>query len=165
MSKYERKIVDNGEVVGFLGCEFSNFYYCNFYLNGLNFKNSEQAFMYCKAKLFRDEEIAELILKNPDPKKCKSLGRKVKGFNEDKWNEKKDDYMYIILKSKFNSDDKLKSMLLKTDNKLIAECSPFDKEWGIGIGVDDMLYGVRWNGDNKLGKCLMKVRDYLKESN
>lgn len=86
----DRKIRRNDKFVGFLGCEFSNFYKCQFTINGVTFNCVEQAFMYCKAKLFGDHEIAEEILKSVNPAQCKKLGRKVKGFNDKIWGIGKD---------------------------------------------------------------------------
>src|SRR5699024_10094158 len=160
---FDRKVKSNDKYVGFLGSEFSNFYKCNFKINGVNFDSSEQAFMYCKAKLFNDDEIGRLILKSNSAKECKRLGRKVSNFEEKKWNENKEKFMYIILKAKFSSNEFLRNKLLNTGDKIIVECAPFDKEWGIGINVDEMFNGVEWKGDNKLGNILMKVRDELKE--
>jgi predicted NAD-dependent protein-ADP-ribosyltransferase YbiA (DUF1768 family) len=36
-------------------------------------------------------------LKTPSPKTVKSLGKKVQGFKEDEWNEKKDQVMAAAL--------------------------------------------------------------------
>src|SRR5699024_2877696 len=82
------------------------------------------------------------------PKECKRLGRKVSNFEVKKWNENKEKFMYIILKAKFSSNEFLKNELLNTGDKIIVECAPFDKEWGIGINVDEMFNGVEWKGDN-----------------
>lgn len=162
---YERIIKSNSKYIGFFGCEFSNFYKCNFKINGIEFSSSEQAFMFCKAKLFDDNKIGELILKSINPKECKRLGRKVSNFNKNKWNESKEKFMFIILKAKFSSNESLKNKLLNTGDKVIVECAPFDKEWGIGISVDEMLNGDKWKGDNKLGEILMKVRYELRKAN
>ena len=159
----ERKIMENDKYVGFLGCEFSNFYKCDFELKGIRFDSSEKAFMYCKAMLFNDKEIAEMILKSKSVKECKRLGRKVRNYDDKIWNENKEKYMRIILFKKFSSDEKLKNMLLNTGNKIIVECAPFDKEWGIGIDVDDLMAGKKWKGKNKLGKVLMIVRELIRE--
>ena len=41
--------------------------------------------MYRKATLFGDEEIAGKFLKEPEAKKQKALGRKVRGFEGGRW--------------------------------------------------------------------------------
>ena len=43
--------------------------------------------MYRKATLFGDEEIAVQILREPEPKRQKALGRKVRGFEGGRWDE------------------------------------------------------------------------------
>lgn len=42
--------------------------------------------MWKKALLFDDKEIADKILKQKNPKTVKSLGRKVRNFDTDVWN-------------------------------------------------------------------------------
>lgn len=60
----------------------SNFYPCEFEFNDKMFNFSEQCFMYQKALLFNDFEVAEQILNETDVRKIKALGRKVKDFDE-----------------------------------------------------------------------------------
>ena len=47
----------------------------------------------------------------------------------------------------------------------MAECSPYDKKWGIGIdiGNPDRLNIAKWKGQNLLGKILMDVREELRQ--
>ncbi len=158
---YERKIVETEENVFFFGREFSNFWSCEFQMKGIKFHSSEQAFMFCKAKLFGNEVIAEAILQAKSPAACKKLGRKVKRFDGKIWDEKCEKFMDIILFHKFSENPKLREMLLNTGNKVIVECAPFDNKWGIGISVDDAVNGKGWKGENKLGKSLMRVRGQL----
>eukprot|EP00516_Mucochytrium_quahogii_P013801 CAMPEP_0203803254 /NCGR_PEP_ID=MMETSP0100_2-20121128/12705_1 /ASSEMBLY_ACC=CAM_ASM_000210 /TAXON_ID=96639 /ORGANISM=" , Strain NY0313808BC1" /LENGTH=59 /DNA_ID=CAMNT_0050710897 /DNA_START=309 /DNA_END=485 /DNA_ORIENTATION=- len=53
--------------------------------------------------------------------------------------------------------------LLSTGDKILAEASPFDKIWGIGMSAK--RYGAfdqkNWKGSNLLGKVLMKTRSIL----
>lgn len=42
-----------------------------------------------KARLFNDHEILEQILKTETPNQAKSLGRKVRNFDPEIWNEHK----------------------------------------------------------------------------
>ncbi len=66
---------------------------------------------------------------------------------------------------KFSQNEELKNFLLSTNNKILAEASPYDKIWGIGIGQDDKdAYNIdKWKGENLLGKALMKVREELRK--
>ena len=160
----ERKIRENDNYVGFLGCEFSNFYKSEFMVNGVKFDCVERGFMYCKSKLFGDEEISKRILESKDIVEVKRLGGKVRNFDEKLWNEKKEKYMFLLVLSKFSNNERLKEMLLNSGNKEIVECSVFDKEWGCGIGVDRFFEnGCELKGKNKLGKVLMKVREELRK--
>ena len=85
--------------VFFWGGELSNFHPCDieFVYNKQTIKciSSEQFFMWWKAMVFNDHETADLILKAETPKEAKKLGRKVKDFNDDTWNLKKEELLYI----------------------------------------------------------------------
>ncbi|MDD5649140.1 MAG: NADAR family protein [Candidatus Nanoarchaeia archaeon] len=130
------------------------------------FTNSEQIFMYLKAKYFKDEETAkEIVELGTDPKIAKDLGRKVKNYNEKTWNNVREEMMYRAVLAKFNSDKTLHDKLIKTENKILVEGSPFDPIWGVKIRWDDnrILDEKNWEGQNLLGKVLMKVRETLKQ--
>lgn len=147
---------------------FSNFYPCTIkYTFGddeLNFTTSEQFFMWLKAKSFGDEKIAEAILKAETPKEAKKLGRKVKYFNDEVWEEKRELAMEVVLRYKFSEQNPhlLKELLdSKYDNKTFVEASPFDTIWGIGMDEDNpnVEYESKWKGLNLLGKCINKIRE------
>ena len=137
--------------------------------NELEFFNSEQYFMYRKAKTFGDEEIAERILsEGKKPKTAKALGRKVKNYDDAVWSEKRYQVMTDAIMYKFSQDNKLKELLMNPefDGKKFVEASPYDGIWGIkcdeATASDDES---TWNGLNLLGKALDDVRDKLKEKN
>ena len=69
-------------------------------------------------------------------------------------------------KSKISQNTALKELLLSTVDSILAEASPYDTIWGIGLGREDALKGgvEQWQGENLLGCALMDVRDWLKES-
>ena len=56
-----------GDKVIFWGSFLSNWYPCKIKYKGLDFSSSEQLFMWMKAKHFKDEEIADEILKCKTP--------------------------------------------------------------------------------------------------
>lgn len=140
----------------------SNFYPCEFEFNDKMFNFSEQCFMYQKALLFNDFEIAEQILNETDVRKIKALGRKVKDFDNELWDKHKEDFMFNACYAKFSQNDKLKDFLLSTGNREIVEASPVDSIWGIGFSSDKAMENVDKWGQNLLGKTLMKVRAVLK---
>ena len=132
----------------------------------LEFFNSEQYFMYEKARAFGDEEIAMRILfEGKDPKQAKSLGRKVKGYNDEVWNKMRYKVMLRANLLKYLQNKDIEKLLLNEefDGKNFVEASPIDRIWGIGCdeatALDDES---NWNGQNLLGKVLDEVRDILK---
>ena len=143
---------------------FSNHHRCNLQYRDTEFNSSEQAFMYYKAKLFKDEESAKLIMKSIDPAKQKGLGKHVEGFNGNVWDQNKDRIMYEVVLAKFQNNPLLKKRLLDTGNKTLIECNPSDPYWGIGLGLQetDIWNQSKWKGENKLGQILGIVREELK---
>ena len=126
---------------------------------------TEQYMMAGKAKLFNDEEVFEEIMKCKDPKKIKSLGRKVKNFAEEKWNKAKIDIVFKGNYLKFTQNKDLKEFLLSTGNRIIVEASPYDAVWGIKMSENDEFVNnpLKWKGENLLGFILMEVRDKIRE--
>jgi len=147
----------------FWSSELSNWFNCTFKYKGHTFKNSEQAFMWEKAMYFNDITIANEILKEPNPRRNKELGRSVKNFNPDAWLKTSMRYMVDVNYAKWTSTDKLKKLLISTNPKIIVEASPYDTIWGIGLhwNDDDVLDEKKWKGTNWLGKALMEVRTKL----
>lgn len=132
----------------------------------LEFHNSEQYFMYEKAKAFGDEETAMRILfEGSNPKQAKSLGRKVKGYSDEVWDKMRYKVMVRANLLKYLQNKDLEKLLLNEefDGKNFVEASPIDRIWGIGCdeatALDDES---NWNGQNLLGKALDEVRDILK---
>jgi len=127
----------------------------------------EQRMMHKKALYFKDYEIAEKILENKEPSEQKKLGREVKNFDVDKWNEIADNIVEKANFEKFSQNEDIKKLLLETGNKIIVECSPYDSIWGNGLNISDTLITPieNWKGTNRLGKALMRVRNNLRNNN
>lgn len=133
-----------------------------------HFYNSEQYFMYMKAIIFGDKEIAEKILKTKDPKKAKELGRIVKNYDDKVWNDIRYKIMVDANKAKYGQNQELKELLTSKDfdGKGMVESSPKDKIWGTGFAenhpyADDE---TKWPGQNLLGKALNETRKWLLEN-
>lgn len=142
---------------------FSNWHRCNFRIDNIKFNCSEQAMMYYKAKMFRDYEIADRILRSRNPKDQKQLGREVRNFDENYWNNNREEVMYRILLEKFSQNQDFKKELLKYKDYDFVEASPYDRVWGIGLREDNdlVLDESNWRGLNLLGKCLTRVCNEL----
>jgi hypothetical protein len=128
---------------------------------GLSFVCSEQAFMVEKAAFFKDQETLEKMLLCEDGASVKALGRQVKGFDEDEWYKVSYSKMLLACKAKFQQNSMLAKRLVQTGGRTLVEASPTDKIWGIGLweGDDKVLDEKNWNGENRLGRVLMEVRD------
>ena len=130
-----------------------------------HFYNSEQYFMYMKAIVFGDYEVAEKILATKDPKKAKMLGRKVKNYDDKVWNDMRYKVMVDANKAKYSQNEDLKKLITSDEfkGKGYVEASPVDRIWGIGLGENDTLADdeKNWKGQNLLGKALDEVRDWL----
>lgn len=159
----EQEAMDASKFVFFWGGPFSQWYKCIITIDGIVYNCTEQYMMAMKALYFGDYEALAKIMKAKDPRTQKDIGRKVKNFNPIAWNKVAQDFVYRANLAKF-SDPKLKQLLLNTDDKEIAEASPLDCVWGIGLSEDDpaCVNKSQWRGTNWLGQILMKVRNELK---
>ncbi|MBR6400378.1 MAG: NADAR family protein [Firmicutes bacterium] len=142
---------------------FSQWFKSSFEYEGRTYCCMEQFMMAHKAILFKDEKTLDEIMKTFDPAQIKSLGRKVKNFDEKLWDEYKFSIVYTGNLAKFSQNPDLKSFLLGTKDKVLAEASPYDGIWGIKMSADDenAEKPVKWRGTNLLGFALMQVRDEL----
>ena len=145
----------------------SQWYECQFEVEGIKYNTAEQYMMAQKALLFEDQEIYEKIMASKDPKEYKSLGRQIKNFSNEKWNPKKFDIVKKGNVAKFSQNENLKQFLLNTKDKILVEASPTDNIWGIGMSENDkdILDESKWKGENLLGKAIMKAREFLKKEN
>jgi len=143
---------------------FSQFYRANFKINNIQFNCAEQFMMYSKAILFNDTETAHQILAEQKPAKQKKLGRLVKNFEPDKWNEIAETFVYQANFAKFTQNKPLLEKLMQTSNTEFVEVNPADTIWGIGLPPNNpKIYNKQlWRGQNKLGKILTQLREDLK---
>lgn len=128
------------------------------------FNCAEQAMMFGKAIVFGDWENALKVLTIKHPRDQKALGRKIKDFNEEEWNKVKFHLVSMINQKKFEQNFDLATELESTGHALIVEMSQPDKIWGIGYySEEDNAWDVaKWNGENLLGRAIMRVRENLR---
>lgn len=92
----------------------SQWYGSSFKKDGITYPTAEHWMMAEKARLFKDEDMLQKIIKSKSPSEAKKLGRKVKGFKNDVWL----DHRYEIVKQgnllKFAQNPSLKDFLLNT---------------------------------------------------
>lgn len=157
--------ITDGKYVAFWGSVFSNFFPCHFTLNRKEWTSSEKYFMYMKAVTFGDEKVAKEIYKLDDPRQIKEFGRKVKNYDDNVWDEVREQIMYNAVKAKFEQDGLCNYCILEYPHETFIEGNPYDKIWGVGIKFNDnrIFDKTNWNGKNLLGKILTKVRDEIIE--
>lgn len=142
---------------------FSQWYPCEFIVDKVLYFTTEQYMMAQKALLFGDNEVYDEILKATHPKQFKELGRAIKNFKDDIWNDNKYKIVLDGNVAKFSQNNDLKQFILKTNTRILVETSPNDRIWGIGINnnADNIENPLTWKGDNLLGFALMEVRDLI----
>lgn len=135
-------------------------------LNDLMFVTSEHGLMYEKAIMFDLDSVPEIFrMQNCHPRDVKKIGRGVANFNPEVWDEESIDAIVPHLIAKAEQNQSVMEELMSTGNLIIAEASPYDRVWGIGLRPDDpqALNSKKWIGENRLGKAWMRVRDYFNE--
>ena len=144
---------------------FSQWYPCQFEVDGQIYNCSEQFMMAEKARLFGDEAVLQKILITDNPKDIKALGREVHNFDSNKWAAVSKEVVVKGNLHKFAQNISLFSYLHDTGDKVLVEASPYDTIWGIGMKESDsgIMNPHNWRGTNKLGFALMEVRNLLLE--
>lgn len=152
----------NGEITK--SC-LSQWYECEFVVDGVKYFTAEQYMMAQKAVLFGDKDTFSEIMAASHPNQFKKLGRKITPFDNDIWNAHKKEIVVCGNVAKFGQNKALKDFLLGTSERIIVEASPYDKIWGIGMSAnkDNIEDPHTWNGENILGFALMEARDILAE--
>lgn len=141
----------------------SQWFDCRFEVDGVLYRSAEHFMMAEKARLFADEETLEASLAADSPGAAKALGRRVAGFREDVWGERRVGIVTRGSVAKFRSSPELEDYLVASGGRVLVEASPTDFVWGIGMAADDeaVLSPSRWRGQNLLGLALMRARAEL----
>ena len=107
---------------------FSNWHPCKFKdPAGVEYNCSEQYMMAQKALLFDDEEIYDKIMATSDQKLQKELGRQIKNFVKEDWEDSAMEFVYAGCFYKFTQNPKLLAELLATEGTLLVEAAENDK--------------------------------------
>lgn len=143
---------------------FSQWFASSFVIDGIQYSTAEHWMMASKARLFGDQDSVAEILRAPDPKAAKALGRTVKNFDENTWTQHALRFVIEGNVAKFGQNEGLRAFILGTGNIVLVEASPDDRIWGIGLKSDnpEAQHPATWQGQNLLGFALMEVRETLK---
>ena len=126
----------------------------------VTFNCAEQAMMAKKAQLFNDVETFQKIVLEKNPREQKRLGRLVKNYNEDVWEEHRLNIVENINYLKFRQNTTWQELILMLHGKEIVEASPHDTVWGIGLAEQDerIFDKSQWLGRNLLGIAIMNAQ-------
>ncbi|KAH0368918.1 DUF1768-domain-containing protein, partial [Aureobasidium melanogenum] len=129
---------------------------------GQTYNCAEQYMMHQKAVFRHDDTTAASILATPYPKDQKALGRCVANWDDEAWDEIKENVVEEGSYMKFSQNKELRERLLLTGERELVEASASDRVWGVGFNAKEALSRREDWGTNLLGKCLMRARDRLK---
>ena len=132
----------------------SSFYSVNIRLNSKEYKTVEHAYQSNKTK---DESEHEWVRNAPTASKAKSFGKKVR--ERKNWNDIKYRLMLKLVRMKFKHPE-LREMLLETGNEEIVEGNYWHDN---SFGNCTCSKCEKIEGENHLGKILMKVRQEIKD--
>lgn len=155
--------IQKNKTFAFFGqnCPLSNFHPAPFTCEGENYRHVEEYFFMKKAEFANDDITKERIRNAKTPADCKRLGRGIK-IDKKQWQQREAAIMKKALYEKFSQNHALKDYLMRTGDCSIAEASPSDTFWGIGVGLRAVASSkakqFKWTGKNKLGHLLMELR-------
>ncbi|MDO4798483.1 MAG: NADAR family protein [Coriobacteriales bacterium] len=166
----ERGGADEGpRVLGFWNADdalgfCSNWHEVGLEFLGTRFPTAEHWIMWQKARVMGDWASADAILEAPSPKRAKELGRLVSPYDGPLWRDVREQLAYVGVREKFLQNPHIAEALIATGSAVLAEASPYDRVWGVGIGVDDEGFSdlTGWRGDNLQGRVCMRVRADLR---
>ena len=143
---------------------YSQWHLADMTIDGIEYNSCEQYMMHQKALLFGDNDIAEDIMNEKNPREQKRFGRQIKNFDKSVWDKNCFAIVYEGNYAKFSQNPELKEELLATGDRVLVEASPLDNIWGIGMaendeGVDNPSY---WLGLNLLGFAITTVRNQIR---
>ena len=126
----------------------SNFWPAEVTYEGIAYPTTEHAYQASKTL---DPEARKRIAAPPTPAEAKAEGRKLKLRGD--WETAKFVVMEDVVRLKFTKHADLRDKLLATGDALLEEGNTWgDRVWGVYQG----------QGENRLGKILMNVRDELR---
>uniref|UniRef100_A0A7S1QIY4 NADAR domain-containing protein n=1 Tax=Alexandrium catenella TaxID=2925 RepID=A0A7S1QIY4_ALECA len=137
-----------------------------FVVDGTRYNCAEQWIMASKARACGDAEVLGMIMQSTSPRKQKGLGRSLSASTvhrvwtlQAKWRTQ-----LLGARAKFQQNEALAVRLLRTGQKPIAEASPSDRIFGIGLAPSDPSAQdpANWRGENLLGRALAQVREELR---
>lgn len=129
----------------------SNFFPLQITMNGKKFKSTEAAYQYAKAEHMKDYAAARRIQKADTAVQAMFIASKIE--TNESWKNRKANVMESLVQQKIAVSSKVRSILADSAAKQIVEDTAHEF-WG---------RGQQGQGENKLGKIWMKLRQKLKD--
>lgn len=137
------------------GC-FSNFSPHPIVMGSVRWPTSEHYYQAQKFLGTVDEWLCEQIHHASTPEEAAALGRDRHRTVRSDWGQVKCAIMYEAVHTKFQTHLDIQAILVGTGTQTIIENSPTDCFWGCGVDRD---------GENHLGRILMRVRSEIGAQN
>ena len=126
----------------------SNMHACPVTVDGITYQSSEAAYQAMKTDDIAERQKISKMSASDSKRYARTIPIR------DNWDEVKLSYMEDVLRAKFSQNPALKTLLLYTVGEELVE----GNTWG------DTFWGVyKNNGQNQLGKLLMKLRNEYAE--
>ena len=125
---------------------------------------AEQFMMASKARLFGDDTALSAILASDDPREQKRIDRQVRHFDPKLWQSECKNVVLHRNFANFSQTEEMYLALIQTGDRRLAEASPHDNLWGIGLSACDPRASSpdSWCGRNLLGQALEHAREILR---
>ena len=119
--------------------------------------------MFSKARPFGDDSALSGILATDDPLEQNNLGRQVRHFDQEFWQEQCENIVLRGNLAKFSQNEDMRLALLPTGRRRLAEASSHDNLWGIGLRTFDYRASSpgTWRRSILLGQALEHIRETL----
>lgn len=133
--------------------------------DGVEHKSAERYYWYKMAEKFSDNDAKQKILQAPNVSAAEAAMKEIKNFDEEAWNKEKLEHWENGQLLKLKQVRRICSLLVYSKVTYIAVASQ-DKCFGTGWrkNREESNKPIFWDGQNKGGKILMKLRQQLKES-
>ena len=120
--------------------------------------------MASKARLFGDDTALSALLALDDPREQKRLGRQVRHFDPELWQSEWENIVLHGNLAKFSQNEEMYLALVQTGDRRLAEASPHDNLWGIGLSACDPRASSpdSWCGQNLLRQPLEHALDIFR---
>ena len=143
---------------------FSRWTLSPFTVDLVEYNCAEQFTRASKARLFGDETALSAILASDDPREQKRLGRQVRHFHPELWQSECENIVFHGNFAKCSPNEEMHLALIQTGDRRLAEASPHDNLWGIGLSACDPRASSpdSWCGQNLLGQALEYARENLR---